>query len=286
MWQVNGTGPYIWKVALQTATEPVGGYDDWRLPNVRELQSIANYSRINPALDSEFRLPADQQYWSSTTDVRDPAYAWICNFNTGALLEASKTAQHQLRAVRDSERCLGSLPATDQTWCYSDRNLPCDCGATTISGQDGSYRGGCPLAGRFLNNADGTVTDSCTGLMWQTDTGNTNGDEQVTSADAVTWDNAVIWCSDLVFAGHSDWRLPDVRELMSIVDYGNAKPACNSAYFNAILGIYWTNTEYSADRINQAWRIDLRDGYDGYIGFAGKGNLGFLRAVRTIESAE
>ena len=73
--------------------------------------------------------------------------------------------------------CIGSsLPATGQTTCYDTEGNVINCGSAEWPGQDGFYQAGCPSAGRFVDNGDGTVTDSCTGLVWQKDTADVNGD--------------------------------------------------------------------------------------------------------------
>ncbi len=59
------------------------------------------------------------------------------------------------------------LPDTGQTTCYDQRGNVIDCMSDTCAGQDGLYATGCPSEGRFVANGNGTVTDTCTGLMWQ-----------------------------------------------------------------------------------------------------------------------
>ena len=115
----------------------------------------------------------------------------------------------------------GPLPATGQTNCYTDGlvfDAPCD--SVEFPGQDGFYAASCPNEFRFVDNGDGTVTDHCTGLVWQQDTEDTNGDGSIGDEDRLTWGEALRYCDRLDFAGHSDWRLPNVTELVSIVDYG------------------------------------------------------------------
>ncbi len=119
---------------------------------------------------------------------------------------------------------LSSLPGTGQTTCYDKNGNVIDCTSDTCAGQDGFYSTGCPSEGRFVDNGDGTVSDTCTGLMWQQDTADTNGDGVIElgplSSDRRPWCEALAFCENLTFAGHDDWRLPNIRELQSIVDYG------------------------------------------------------------------
>lgn len=116
--------------------------------------------------------------------------------------------------------CGGVLPATGQTGCSDDNGKEITCEHAGWPGQDGFYRTGCPNdESRFVDNGDGTVTDTCTGLMWQKETGDTNGDADITAGDAVDWRSALNYCEDLTLADHEDWRLPNVHELQSILNF-------------------------------------------------------------------
>ena len=64
----------------------------------------------------------------------------------------------------------------------------------------------------LIINNDGTVTDNSTGLMWQ--------QQQKIFQDAHTWENALSYCQNLTLSGHDNWRLPNCKELQSLVDYG------------------------------------------------------------------
>jgi len=91
------------------------------------------------------------------------------------------------------------LSDTDQTLCYGydetqQRWTPAPCSEAACHGQDGSYATGCSSEGRFVDNEDGTVTDNCTGLMWQKDSGDVNGDGQGTDQDSASWCDALAYC--------------------------------------------------------------------------------------------
>jgi len=72
------------------------------------------------------------------------------------------------------------LPDTSQVLCFDSEGNTIDCSSAEWPGQDGSYRTGCSPEGRFISNGDGTVTDTCTGLVWQQRTADLDGDGQVT----------------------------------------------------------------------------------------------------------
>jgi hypothetical protein len=173
------------------------------------------------------------------------------------------------------------LPDTGHTACWrfleEQGNVVVPCGEATCAGQDGAYATGCPADGRFSDNGDGTVTDICTGLEWQKEPADVNGDGLFTYPDdAPLWCNALAYCEGLSLAGHDDWRLPNVRELQSIVDYGRLEPAIDPA-FGVPPGVgllYWSSTPYTGH--GAPWHVDF--GY-GSVGLGGQGN-GLIRAVR------
>ena len=101
----------------------------------------------------------------------------------------------------------------------------------------------------FTDNGDGTVTDSATGLMWQHDD----------SGAGMQWEDALAYAEDLSLAGHDDWRLPNAKELQSIVDYTRSPDYSSSAAIDPVFsctGItneeldvdypwYWTSTTHA-----------------------------------------
>jgi len=96
---------------------------------------------------------------------------------------------------------------TNQVNCYSDTSgIVCPSEGDAFYGQDAQYVG---IAPRYQDNGDGTITDLVTGLMWQQDP-----DEKM------TYDQAVAGASSLNLAGYTDWRLPSIKELYSLTDFG------------------------------------------------------------------
>jgi len=157
---------------------------------------------------------------------------------------------------------LGSVPKTGQTLCYGvDGSLIDDC---TGTGQDGEYQKGTQWPKpRFTDNGNGTVSDNLTGLMWTQDTQEIPG--------TMTWSAALTACNSLDFAGHDDWRLPNVRELHSLVHYDFDNPALpNTAgmgqstegdpFTNTSGGYaYWTSTT-TLDNTAKAFYVDFGRG--------------------------
>lgn len=117
----------------------------------------------------------------------------------------------------------------------------------------------------FRDNRDGTVTDLATGLMWMKDD----------SGYGMEWQDALNYCEDLTHAGYSDWRLPNAKELQSIVDYTRMPdatdattpftpdPAIDTDFFNITSftnyngdedwGFFWSSTTHKASDGNGAW---------------------------------
>jgi hypothetical protein len=114
---------------------------------------------------------------------------------------------------------------------------------------------GAPNLESYTDNGDGTVTDNVTGLMWQ----------QAVPATQYIWADAVAYCPTLTLAGHSDWRLPSVIELMSIVDYGQSNPSINPTYFPSTpVGSFWSSSPFDGEPAN-AWLVGFSDGSTNYI---------------------
>ena len=119
---------------------------------------------------------------------------------------------------------------------------------------------------RFTDNGDGTITDSSTGLMWQKED----------DGRQYAWDQAVSYAQSLNLAGHSDWRLPTVQELVSILDYGRYNPAIDPIFSNAKSSTYCSGTTDASDTGN-AW--DVAFSYGG-VDYHDKSNGGYVRCVR------
>jgi hypothetical protein len=102
----------------------------------------------------------------------------------------------------------------------------------------------------FTDNGDSTVTDTKTRLVWQ----------KSTSSSEMTWEAALGSCEGLTLASQSDWRLPNIKELFSIVDTSEYNPAIDETYFPATQSAdYWSSTTWRATTTN-AWRVDFKFG--------------------------
>ena len=115
-------------------------------------------------------------------------------------------------------------------------------------------------------NGDGTITDTSSGLMWQ----------QASSGEMV-WKPALSYCESLSVAGFNDWRLPNQRDLGSIVDYEIYNPTIDTDYFpNTVLSYYWSSSTY-VNYSSAAWAVTFSDGYVSH-NFTYNGS--YVRCVR------
>lgn len=153
------------------------------------------------------------------------------------------------------------LPKTGQTISYR-------------AGDDGDLKKGYPLTGdRFTDNGDGTITDNATGLMWVKD-GEGAG---CNGGNVINWNGAIDFCNSLNFAGHADWRLPNINELQSIVNYGTVSPSSYPTYFPGTKSdFYWSSTTY-ADGSAYVWFVYFDYGYVDYLS---KTDVNYVRPVR------
>ncbi|KPA11595.1 Developmentally regulated MAPK interacting protein [Candidatus Magnetomorum sp. HK-1] len=190
-----------------------GGFSDWRLPKVRELNTLTDIQQDRPAIDSDF-FPhtVAYDYWSETANIENQSQGWCVSFFHGNDTIQSRQSQFHVRAVR------GEI--------FYDPD-------------------------RFVDNDDGTITDTVTGLMWQKETTmNSN------------WKNSLNYCNNLELAGYNDWRLPGREVLRSIVDYNRFAAALDMHFFPKTTSTaYWSSTT-DQQNMNQAWCIHFQYGND------------------------
>jgi hypothetical protein len=187
------------------------------------------------------------------------------------------------------KECAGlddAFPATGQNTCWDGAGLVIACAGT---GHDGEFQAGAALA--YVDNGDGTITDLNTGLMWE----KLSDDGSIHDKDATyTWEDAfaskvAALNAGLGFAGYTDWRAPNLKELVSIINYETSSPAISSAFNDACtpgrtiatcsctqVGNYWPSTT-RAQSPNRAWGVNL---LDGGVTLFFKTDLLHVRAVR------
>jgi hypothetical protein len=168
-----------------------------------------------------------------------------------------------------------ALAQTSQTTCWDASGTVISCAGT---GQDGAFQKGVSVAVRFTDNADGTVKDNLTGLIWLKD---------ANCFGVQTWANALSNSNTLASGacGLTDgsaagaWRLPNVKELQSLVDYGQASPPLPAGHpFSGVqLNSYWSSTTWPFGPAD-AWSVTMTTGFT--VGGFGKSFTEFVWPVR------
>ena len=132
---------------------------------------------------------------------------------------------------------------------------------------------------RYQVHGNGTVTDTVTGLMWmQCSLGQDPNDNCSGGATEHNWQAALEAAEDHTFATYSDWRLPNIKELSSLAARDRYDPAINSTVFpNTPSDLYWSASP-NADSSNDAWRLDVYNGYDDYDNRSDNGHVRLVRS--------
>ena len=117
----------------------------------------------------------------------------------------------------------------------------------------------------FTRSGD-TVTDSISKLEWQ--------DNEI--GTSTSWTSALERCESLVLSGSSDWRLPNVNELKSIVDKSKYDPSIIASFQNTYSYLYWSSTSYEGGSGN-AWYVNFNL---GNVSYDYKSTSGYVRCVR------
>lgn len=257
MWQKDpGPKKTLEEAIAGASTCRTGGYDDWRLPSIKEMYSLIMFygEDVNPML-------------TDTAGLKPFINTEYFNFSYG---DPSK-----------GERIIDSQMATStkyvSTTMHGNETM---FGVNFADGRIKGYPAGAARPGgaaktyyvfyvrdnpdygknKFRDNGDGTITDEATGLTWmQLDSGHLKAGE---SKDGkLNWEQALAWAQNLEYAGHDDWRLPNIKELQSIVDYTRSPDTTNSAAIDPIFHVtpirdglgevnypfYWSSTSHLRD---------------------------------------
>lgn len=236
---INSSDKMTFANAISSADSfTLAGYDDWRLPTIKELYSLVLFDGTDvsncmngstcsgtPFVDTTYfgfgygdtaagERVIDAQFWSSTqyigTTMGGNATAFGFNFADGRIkgYPISSPRGETLQYVR-------------------------------------YVRGGTNYGvNAFVDNGNGTITDNATGLTWM----------QADSGSGMNWSDALNYCEGSSANGFDDWRLPDAKELQSIVDYSRSPAIDPIFYLSPITAengstdypFYWTSTTHAS----------------------------------------
>ncbi len=118
---------------------------------------------------------------------------------------------------------------------------------------------------RFTDNNDGTISDNGTGLMWQKCQLGLSGSNCSTgSATTHNWQQALDEAQNNTVAGYSDWRLPNHKELLGIVEQRCYNPSINTNYFSNTTSYTFWSASPRAGYASSAWVVYFGYGNSGY----------------------
>lgn len=234
MWQQGHNEQRLdWYTARQACTDlRLGGYADWRLPSMRELFSIADFRGAvgqRPYLDDAFTIRAPDSL-SQTDQFAASHRPEMMGQTWSSTLYAG---QHWDRPGVEAAFFMNFLDGRIKQ--------------APTRGREGLFhrcvRGASWGDNAFQDNGDGSVTDQASGLTWQ----------QRDDGQTRDWPGALAYCEALTLAGHDDWRLPNVKELQSIVDYRRPQPALDTRFLQLSdpRAWFWSSTSLG-DNVRQA----------------------------------
>lgn len=241
------------------STFRLAGYTDWRLPTIKELYSLIDFSgSTGTGTPTSTSVPEDAVPYLNTNYFK---------FNYGDLDSGLRfiDAQYWSSTEYVSTTMAGVTSATGDPTAFgvnfADGRIK-GYGSTSRSIKDNRFvryvRGGKSYGvNSFKDNGNGTISDDATGLMWmQNDSGHLHAGTQ--GNGSVNWQEALDWCEGLDNAGYSDWRLPNAKELQSLVDYSRSPDTTSSAAIDSLFKVtsitdeggktnypfYWTSTTH------------------------------------------
>jgi len=212
-----------------------GGYTDWRVPTIKEMYSLILFSGRDISA-----------YEGITTEdltpfINDEVFEFAYGDTEAGerLIDMQCATINEYVSFETEQMVFGVNFADGRIKGYG----------TELAGQDKLFnyllvRGNTTYGvNSFTDNGDGTITDHATGLMWMQDD----------NSEAILWKDALSYADTMVYAGYSNWRLPDAKELQSIVDYTRSPFTSNSAAIDPLFNCTEITNEAGQDDFPCYW---------------------------------
>ena len=273
MWQQDPGAKKTFDEAVAGASKcRTGDYKDWRLPTIKELYSLIqlNGTDPDPMSRSEVGLEPfiDASVFNFTYGkeadgdrIIDSQYASSTKY-----VSTTMGGNETMFGVNFADGRIKGYPITDRRRGFQKTFYVL-------------YVRGNPDYGinQFEDNKDGTITDEATGLTWMKED----------SSKGMDWPTALEYAEDLTLAGHDDWRLPNAKELQSIIDYTRSPDTSDSAAIDPIFDAAEIKNEGGEKDFAQYWtsssHLSVR-GSDTAVYFAFGRALGFMKDRRSGET--
>jgi len=253
MWQQNPGAKMTYAQAVAGADSiTLAGYSDWRLPTIKELYSLILFD----GMDASACMTGSTCAITPFIDTRYFTFSYG-NISAGERVIDSQFAtssKYVSTTMNGDETMFGVNFADGRIKGYG----------LTMRGQDKTFyvlyvRGNLDYGkNNFTANDDDTITDTATGLTWM----------QSDSGLGMDWESALNYCEALDLGGSSDWRLPNAKELQSIVDYNRSPDTSNSAAINLIFSTTAITNEAGQSDYPSYWSSTTHADASGHGSFA------------------
>lgn len=239
MWQQDPGDKMTWDEAhKKMESYNLGEYTDWRIPTIKELYSLIIFSGRDIAPDADI---ANQPFIDS--DYFNFSYG---DTSVERIIDSQymSSTKYVSTTMNGEETVFGVNFADGRIKGYGMQmgNKEKEFYVIFVRGNEDYGKN------NFVDNGDGTISDLATGLMWIKK-----------DSDAMKWEEALEWSENLDYAGYTDWRLPNIKELQSIVDYSRSPDTTNSPAIDPIFdsteieneagekdyGFYWSSTTHA-----------------------------------------
>jgi len=215
----------------------LAGYTDWRVPNIKELYSLMDFRGTDPNPMSSSS--------AGLTPFIDIDY-FVCEYGDTSSGERIIDSQWVTTSVYESTVMDGNEGFFGVN--FVDGRIKCYPTADMKTYFVRYIRGEAYGINNFVDNGDGTIADQATGLVWQ----------KADSGRGMNWEDALSYTENLNLGEYDDWRLPNAKELQSIMDYSRCPDTTDSAAIDPIFEIssitneggekdypfFWTSTTH------------------------------------------